>query len=526
MITLTQKQKVILRHIDGLSNRAIAKELQMSKDTVNKYINEYEHQKYELLLSKPDMARTELIQAIVEKPKYNSDGRKPIKVTPEIREFIENCIELNRKKRSDGRSKQVLKKIDIHEELLSKEYEISYSTVKRLVNEIEERHRQAYIRQEYEAGDVCEFDWGEVKLDIAGEGFKAYQMAVFTAAKSNYRFAMLFRSQDTPAFQQSHGEFFEHCKGSYKTMVYDNMKVAVKRFVGLHEKEPTQALTQLSLYYGYRFRFCNIASGNEKGHVERSVEFIRRKTFRLKESFDSLADANRFLLESCLRLNNQKASDGRIPLELFNYEKEYLNPHIPIFESCTISESKVDKYSTITVKQNHYSVPDTLVGKMVMTKVYTDKIIIYDDGCIVGVHYRSYRNHDWVIELRHYLKTLYKKPGALSHSTALLQADTKIKNIYDTYYSKDAKTFLGILEIIYEKGVDAVTAAIKELERISPLDMSQEKVRAICDHMAEAKSSIKKEYTDTLSAKSRETLSQYNKLASIQAIANLKEATV
>ena len=126
MITLTQKQKVILRHIDGLSNRAIAKELQMSKDTVNKYINEYEHQKSELLLSKPDMARTELIQAIVEKPKYNSDGRKPIKVTPEIREFIENCIELNRKKRSDGRSKQVLKKIDIHEELLSKE-SVSYT---------------------------------------------------------------------------------------------------------------------------------------------------------------------------------------------------------------------------------------------------------------------------------------------------------------------------------------------------------------------------------------------------------------
>jgi FixJ family two-component response regulator len=42
--TLTQKQKIILKHIDGMSNRSIAKELHMSKDTVNKYIleNEYE----------------------------------------------------------------------------------------------------------------------------------------------------------------------------------------------------------------------------------------------------------------------------------------------------------------------------------------------------------------------------------------------------------------------------------------------------------------------------------------------------
>lgn len=54
------------------------------------------------------------------------------------------------------------------------------------------------------------------------------------------------------------------------------MKVAVKRFVGRQEKEPTEALLKLSTYYGFAFRFCN---GNEKGHVERSVEYIRRKAF-------------------------------------------------------------------------------------------------------------------------------------------------------------------------------------------------------------------------------------------------------
>jgi len=96
-------------------------------------------------------------------------------------------------------------------------------------------------------------------------------MAVFTPAKSNYRFAMLFRTQDTPAFQQAHAEFFEHSKGSYKTMVYDNMRVAVKKFVGLYEKEPTKALTELSIYYGFKFRFCNIAVGNEKGNGKYTI---------------------------------------------------------------------------------------------------------------------------------------------------------------------------------------------------------------------------------------------------------------
>jgi len=518
VITLTQKQKVILKHIEGMSNRAIAKELHMSKDTVNKYVNEYQQQKSELLLLDPGLDQSELIQAIVEKPKYHSDGRVPVKVTHQMLDVIEECLESNRKKRAEGRAKQTMKKIDIHEYLLKEGYDISYSTVKRLVNENEKRHREAFIRQEYELGDICEFDWGEVKLNIGGEGFKKYQMAVFTPAKESYRFAMLFKAQDTPAFQQSHAEFFEHCGGAYKTMVYDNMRVAVKKFVGLYEKEPTKALTELSIYYGFNFRFCNIAAGNEKGHVERSVEYIRRRVFSQPghETFNSLTEANEYLLEACIRLNSKPLSNSIIPLEIFKQEQKFLLPHMPKFESCLVTENKVDKYSTIVISQNHYSVPDTYVNKLVTVKTYTDKIIIYHDNTLIAVHNRSYINHDWKIELKHYLRTLYKKPGALHKSTALLQADTKIKNIYERYYTKNAKTFLHVLEIIYEKGVDAVCDAIIELERLSPLDMSADKIRVLCDRSTENKNGIKKDYRDQLSQKSRNTLSIYNKLTEIQ----------
>ena len=37
MISLVIKQRIILAHIDGMSNRAIANVLHLSKDTVNKY---------------------------------------------------------------------------------------------------------------------------------------------------------------------------------------------------------------------------------------------------------------------------------------------------------------------------------------------------------------------------------------------------------------------------------------------------------------------------------------------------------
>ncbi len=141
--------------------------------------------------------------------------------------------------------------------------------------------KEAFIRQVYQAGETCEFDWGEIKLCIAGKR-RSLQLAVFTSAFSNYRYAFIYERQDTLAFMESHVRFFKKIGGVYREMVYDNMRVAVARFVGPHEKEPTRSLLQLRGHYQFRHRFCNIYRGNEKGHVERSVEYVRRKAFALK----------------------------------------------------------------------------------------------------------------------------------------------------------------------------------------------------------------------------------------------------
>jgi len=78
------------------------------------------------------------------------------------------------------------------------------------------------------------------------------------------------------SFLDAHVKFFNKVGGVYKTIVYDNMKVAVAKFVSRTEKEPTEDLLKLSMYYRFKYRFCNAKRGNEKGHVEKSVEYIRR----------------------------------------------------------------------------------------------------------------------------------------------------------------------------------------------------------------------------------------------------------
>lgn len=88
MIDLVIKQRIILAHIDGMSNRAIANVLHLSKDTVNKYVNEYNEKREELLCMHPDMDTSEIIQAFIEKPSYDTSSRVPHKATPELLEAV------------------------------------------------------------------------------------------------------------------------------------------------------------------------------------------------------------------------------------------------------------------------------------------------------------------------------------------------------------------------------------------------------------------------------------------------------
>lgn len=144
-------------------------------------------------------------------------------------------------------------------------------------------------------------------------------------------------------------------------------------------------------------------------------------------------------------------------------------------------ECRVDKYSCITYKQNKYSVLDKYVGQIVLVKAYANKIIVFFDNIKIAEHVRTFGLFDWNIKLEHYLNTLHKKSGALENSTAMLNLDNHIKNIYNKYFTQNPKEFLDVYEIILEKGINLVQNAIEELEKVSPIDISSEKIKLICN---------------------------------------------
>ena len=450
----TNHQIILLFYREGLSFRKIAKKLKIHRDTVKARIDQYEQFKASPLSdqNKPCLL---LNQYLKTGSVYNSTTRTKRKLSEDIISIIDKCLLENEAKRLDGRIKQRLKRIDIHELILSAGHMIGYSIVCEHISTKVTQYQEAFIRQGYAEGSCCEFDWAEIKLNLDGQ-YRRYYLAVFTSAFSNYRYAMIFQHQDSLAFKEAHICFFEHTGGVYQQMVYDNMRVAIASFVGKTEKVPTEGLLQLSRWYQYQWRFCNTAKGNEKGHVERSVEYIRRKTFAFKDSFKSFQEAQDYLFSRVLELNERPGTDMQTSAAAkFELERKNLHVHPGRMECFAGENHKVDKYSTICFGTNRYSVPDHMIGKMVFAKIYSQSIKIYDDKNVLCHHDRLYERHSWQINLHHYLETLQRKPGAVAGSIALKQAPQWVQSIYSNHFLHDSRSFIELLQYCQLNDIDS-----------------------------------------------------------------------
>ncbi len=114
----TNHQIILLYFREGLSLRKIAKKLRIHRDTVKRHITQYQQFKGSPA-SDQDNPKSLLNQYLKAGAVYNSENRTKRRLTEDIIDIIDNCLQENEIKRNDGRIKQQLKKIDIHEKIIS-----------------------------------------------------------------------------------------------------------------------------------------------------------------------------------------------------------------------------------------------------------------------------------------------------------------------------------------------------------------------------------------------------------------------
>jgi len=90
---MSTKQKIILhRYRDGYSERKIARELKINRETVRRYLAEYERARQKL--SEEEKNEEVLIEELVKIPKYDSSSRDNKKFTDEISIEVDRLLQL------------------------------------------------------------------------------------------------------------------------------------------------------------------------------------------------------------------------------------------------------------------------------------------------------------------------------------------------------------------------------------------------------------------------------------------------
>ena len=152
----------------------------------------------------------------------------------------------------------------------------------------------------------------------------------------------------------------------------------------------------------------------------------------------------------------------------------------PRYDTARIREARVDRYSSVSVDGNYYSVPDYLVGEFVLVKIYPDKILCYHNQEKIATHQRCEGRGHWSLDINHYLRTLKLKPGAVKRSTAFTQIKPDLKAIYRQYYEGKERQFLDLLELVATHSLSAVCETIALLEKI-PTMVTTEKIKLILE---------------------------------------------
>ena len=187
------------------------------------------------------------------------------------------------------------------------------------------------------------------------------------------------------------------------------MKTAVDTvFVG-KERQYNRRFLQMCSHYLVEPVACTPASGWEKGQVENQVGLVREHFFTPRLRFRSYEELNAWLLDKCVayaKAHRHVDQPERTIWEVFEEERGKLVEYRGRFDGFHAVPASVSKTCTVRFDNNKYSVLSTAVGRPVEIQAYADRIVLRQDGTIVGEHARSFGRNQTVYDPWHYVPVL------------------------------------------------------------------------------------------------------------------------
>jgi transposase len=383
VIRMSQLKQILRLHQEGMSNRRIAKDLGIYKETVNKYLKKVQKgsQDIQELLVMDD--------PILEGRFYAGNPA-----------YLEERFEQLR---------QMLP-------YLEKELKRPHVTLKLLWEEYLEKHPEGYRYSQFcfhlnqlrvarkPTGVLNHQPAEKLFIDFAGDNLhyinretgEEIKVNVFVATLpySDYSFAMGVEHQTTDDFLYALTCCLRFIGGVSRIVVPDNLKAAVTK-TDRYEPDIARVMEDYANHYGFTVLPARVRKPKDKALVENQVHLIYQRVYAKirNQLFFSLRELNEVIADK-IRLHNQT----RMQQKQYSREEHFLAQEKHLLKALPESDFEIRYYTELRVGQNncvylgrdkhYYSVPYTLIGVLVKV-IYTRTMVsMYHQGKLIATHQR------------------------------------------------------------------------------------------------------------------------------------------
>jgi transposase len=448
---------------DNLSTSAIARATGLSRNTVKKWLK-----------APGDIA-----------PKYVREAPEgkltPFKVV--LDQALKTDMHRPKKGRRTGRA--------LFAQIQAQGYRGGYSAVTDFVRAWREQSSQspgkAFVPLSFELGEAFQFDWSDEALVVGGV-FYNMQVSHLKLCASRAFWLVAYPSQGHEMLFDAHTRSFTALGGVARRGIYDNMKTAVDKVKKGKGRIVNARFSTMCSHYLFDPDFCNVASGWEKGVVEKNVQDSRRRIWieAGTRRFGSFVELNAWLGERCRAVWEDTVHPIHKQFtvsEMLELERAHLMSMPAPFDGYVEKPARVSSTCLVSVGRNRYSVPCEWAGSLVSTRLYPGRVDVANADMVIASHARlvgkSQTTYDW----QHYIDLVQRKPGALRNGAPFLDLPLPLLRLRQSLlrHTGGDRVMAQVLAAVPQFGLESVLVAVElVLESSAPNgSISAEHVRNV-----------------------------------------------
>lgn len=280
-------------------------------------------------------------------------------------------------------------------------FEGKYSIVKDYLRKTRPKPPLIPIRRfESQPGEQFQIDWGVFgKLCYGNSQRNLYALAVIEC-HSRKLFVYFTHSMDQAALHQSLLAAFQHFEGTPRELVFDNMKTAVTERVGAIIRFNSDFLDFLRPFQ-VKPTACRPRLPRSKGKVERVIRYIRDNFWPLRQ-FKDLADVQSQMNDWLKTVANARLHQTILEKPDERFQPQALRALPSSLPDCYFTRSvSVMADATVAFDSNYYSVPDWTLGHRLILKADQYEVMIFVKERRVAHHLRCWQHKQCLENPKH-----------------------------------------------------------------------------------------------------------------------------